>query len=111
MNNVFEIKVNATDVPARVLMFIKQKTNASLSQIKNSIKKGTPIYGCGLSDDSGIVRIIDMYEQLSAMGIQAILLEDGKPESIELFKNTLESHIDTAKEIGLADYFEEIQGN
>ncbi len=111
MKNVFEIKVTAANIPAKALMFIKSKTNAPLSEVRNSVEKGVPIYGCGLSDDAGIVRIIKMREKLLEMGVQTEVLEDGEPISIELLKNTLESHIDTAREVGLIDYLEEIQDN
>lgn len=109
MENVFEIRVVDTKVSAKVLMYIKQKTNASLASIKASIESGIPFFGCGLSDDAGILKIINMYEQLLAMGARVVVLEDGEPEPIELLRNTLESHVETAKGVGLIDYLEEIQ--
>ncbi len=101
MKNVFEIMVDDSSVSAKALVYIKQATNKSLSEIKSAIKENLPFYGCGLSDDSGIKLIIDMHEKLSIMGIQTTLLQNSNPESIECFNNILKAHLDTAREVGL----------
>ena len=106
MDLTFEIQLSQTEIPAKALMYIKQKTGLSLAEIKKSAEMNQSFFGCELSDDKNLALIIEIHEKLNSMGVSNALLEDGKVESLELFKNILDSHRETAHEIGLDEYLD-----
>ena len=106
MKNTFEIQIVKESVPANALMLIKKKTNLSLAVIKDSAANNHPFFGCKLSDDKSLELIIDLHEELREMGVETTLLDEGAPSSIEIFRNILESHKKTARQIGLDLYID-----
>ena len=103
MKLTFSIKLNDTNIAAKPIMFIKKATSLSISEIKSRIANNEPIYECSCTDNKGLALIIKLYEGLSADGVEAQLYEAGFPETLEVLKNALESHRQTALEVGLTE--------
>ena len=101
MNRVFEIKFKDEVIPAKALMLVKNKTGLSLSKIKTAAQQSDAFFGCGLSEDHFLEVIIEMYDQLKCMKVETLLFMNGEAEKIDVIKNVLESHKDTARELGL----------
>lgn len=104
MEYEYEIRVTSTDLPAKVLMELKQATGLSLGEVKRRVASGEALFGCECSDDEGLALILDLHDSLLAQGIETSLYEDGELESVELFRNLLESWRDTSHEVGLDEF-------
>ena len=105
MSDKFEIQFRSKVIPAKALMVVKEATGLSLSEIKCSAQNGSPFFGCDLSDDVNLDKIIKIYESLDALGVETLLLDEGNVEAIDYFRNVLDSHKDTAREVGLDEDF------
>ena len=101
MDIKFSIKIESDNTPAKSLMTIKKETGLSLSEIKNRIANSEAIFECDCTDSKGLALIIRLYDTLNDQGVSASLYEGQFPETIDVFKNTLQSHRETAKYVGL----------
>ena len=95
------IKLPSSDVPTKAIVAIRKATGLSISEIKLRVAKGESIIESDLSDDESLGAIIDLYGELLALDIQSLLYQGGREVSIDFLANVVDSHRDTAKEVGL----------
>ena len=100
-NKTFEIKISGREISPQVLMFIKKNTNQSISEVKRKISNEEPFFCCGLNDNKSLSTIIDIGEYLQTESISFKTLYNGRIEDLSVLKNVLNSHRDTAREVGL----------
>ena len=100
-NDVFEIKISGREISPRALMFIKKKTNQSIAEVKTKINGEESFFSCALNDNKSLSVIINIGEYFQAENIAFETLYNGRVEDFAVLKNVLNSHRETAREVGL----------
>ena len=103
MSSVFQLRTVERKLPAKDIMLIKQLTNQSIDDVKRKIADGSAVLECGLNDNKQLALIIELYDQLTEDGIRAETLYNDRVECIDVLKNVLNSHRQTALEVGFTE--------
>ena len=97
------IRIALPSLSAKAIAAIRKATGLSISDIKQRAQNGDYLMEKDLSDDKGLFSIIKLAEELSALGLDVELCQGGYSRSLEFMKNVLESHRQTAREVGPKD--------
>lgn len=96
------IKLKDTEVPPKAIAAIRKATGLSISDIKTRVSENEFLIESDLSNDSDLAKMIELAKQLDGLGLKVYFVSAGIIENVESMTNMLESHRDTARELGLA---------
>ncbi len=97
------IKVVTRPLPAKAVAAIRRATGLPISEIQRRAGSGEYLVEKGLSDDRGLLEMIELAEDLSELGVEAELFQGGYERPMEFMRNVYRSHRETAREVGLEE--------
>ncbi len=103
MATTYGLKLPKGQPSAKAISLIRKQTGLFIAEIKEKTTSDSCIISCECSDDNDLHSIISLYEELEQAEVVANLFWHDKPEEITFFKNTLDAHTDTARELGILD--------
>lgn len=103
MTATYGLKLSQGQPSAKAISLIRKQAGLSIAEIKEKTTSDSYIISCECSDDNGLRSTISLYEELEQVGVVANPFWHDKPEEITFFKNTLDAHTDTARELGILD--------
>ena len=91
--------IKAEKFTAGVAKLMRGYEEVSISEIKRRIECGEYLYECDFIDEKGVSRILSMYEQLTAQGVDCTLFDHDKPSDIQFLRNWVQSCRGVAEEV------------
>ena len=88
---VYGIAVPKSAPVAKTVSIVRRYTCRSVGEIRSCITSGVPLLVADEIDLEGLEGILELYEELVDAGIEAYILEDGKPSSVGLLRNWIET--------------------
>ena len=85
-----KLKVAAPD--ADLIKLIRSYTKESIAVIKKHLSDGDYIIQCEYESHKGLKQVIDLYNNLTAMGYMPNIYEEGDASDIEFLSNLSESY-------------------
>ena len=98
MNNI-GIKITHFTSLSKSIGILRKYRNDSMSVIKKDIESNDFVFACDYTDDEGLVKLINCYDELVASGCNVIIYDLGRIGSRELLCNLHESHTITHMEM------------
>ena len=92
LNETIGIKINTTQVEAKVLMYLKKKTGRSISEIKRTLNEYDYVFQCECCDDEGLHLINQMKLELKSLGADVTLFELGHEVPSNMLDNLEKMH-------------------
>ncbi len=97
------IAVVTPNLSAKAISVIRKATGLSISSIKEHAQTGDYLIEKGLSDDTALLAMIRLAEDLKGLNVETELYQGGMKKSLEFMKNVYAAHKETAREVGLDD--------
>jgi hypothetical protein len=86
------IVVKSTDSPAKVISIVRKYNPVSMAEIKQSIGTDEFIFSCDDTNDSGIRKVRRCFDELTKIGAEVEIYEDGELSSRELISNLIDTY-------------------
>lgn len=97
------LKVKERAINAQGIMFLKNETKLSISELKKRIENGDYILKFGLGDSKGLRHINVLKKELKDRGLTVKLYEDDKEVESSIFDNLEEMDREICRQVGLTD--------
>ncbi|MBR2751700.1 MAG: hypothetical protein IKD90_11285 [Clostridiales bacterium] len=91
MDNI-GIKITHFTSLSKTIGILRKYRNDSMSTIKSDIESSDFVFACDYTDDEGLVKLINCYDELVACGCNVVIYDLGRIGSRELLCNLHESH-------------------
>lgn len=92
------LKVICEKPSAKCMKAIRDKTNLPFSEIKDMIQDNKLFLETEMSNMNALIAIIELYYQLSAIGVNCELYELGYKSTIDVFRNRLNRNKEISEE-------------
>ena len=97
------LKIQERAINAQGIMFLKNETKLSISELKKRLDNGDYILKYGLGDSKGLQHINGLKKALKDKGLTVKLYEDDKEVESYIFDNLEEMDREICHQVGLTD--------
>lgn len=93
------IKIKSNDKIAKCINIIRKYTNISIGEIKAKIINNECVIVCGYTDEDGIKSIVEVYKEVTSLGVDAVIYEHDRVTTIDFLINLIDMYGDIERDM------------